>query len=115
MMGRHRNLGGNVADLLCKLASGSHDEHERTLPVFGMLEPVHRWKRECCRLACARLRCRDDIAAFQHKRNSLFLHRCRLVVTHAFHCGKGFLRQPKICKFCHSYFSLNKNAVLGTA
>ena len=70
MMGRHCHLGGYVTNLLRKFAGGSHDEHERALPVFCVLELVHRRKRERRRLASARLRCCDDIATFQHKRNS---------------------------------------------
>ena len=100
--GAARDLHGRESDLLRKLARRRNHEQARRAVVAAVARHAGKdRKQEGCRLASARARSGDEIAAGQNDGNSLLLNGRGLIVAQARNRIEGVIGQAKAGKVFH--------------
>ena len=108
----------DILDLVCELARGGHDEHERAAAMTRVAEPVHGRQQEGGRLARAGLGGGEQVATGEDLGNRGRLHGRRLGIAEVVDRGKRRGGKPEACKgdgrgtgMCHAGILLSDGAV----
>ena len=97
-----RDLHGRESNLLCKLARRrNHEQARRTVVAAVARHAGEDGKQEGCRLAGARARGGNEVAAGQNDGNSLLLNGRGLIVAQACNRIEGVIGQAKAGKVFH--------------